>query len=790
MPSNSDLKASLGAAARKAAGGIARAQAGAPPPGGPQGVFDVSNDGTTWHPAVRLRASTGTAFTIDNGEVSIVSDGSGVVLEFANVTAFRASVPLADGTVFRIVSPPGEFRYSTTSGAGWADDGRTILKPTSVALGSNGRAFSTSAGATCPTFDALRGLFSGYQDHVHLQSHTTFGDGGGGIFDRVAVGSHVDDGGTVAVAGAYAYVRRDAGKGYTEACWWGLDPRNDGSIVNVAPLLAAIANLGSTGGVVRFKGKVKPSGTITISTKIALEGYGASSFPTVDGASVIVVPDGAAYDVLDVRLQGVELRNFEVKGNIDGASVPLNTAVGIAVNANGVKLDHVSVFRCGGDGIWPGKAANANSWSLVGCSTVNNGRDGLHVENASDANAGHASGLTSQFNARHGVYDNNGANTYTACTIELNLAWGYYFDAIGNTSKVVGGDTEANALGDRYVHPDQLYPDSSIAYNDNRRYTPTVNSATPYVGNGKHWECANTNPTTLTNFLGHVGHEFTLYLDSKTSVQNNSNIHLAGDADVLAGENTTTGLRAIRFKKRHAGSDIFSQGPWEEIGRNFEVPKNEYHRLIWGWGCTAIQAIGAAPLVYMPLRNSLRNGGSLAGALSVTGNPLLTSTGLSFDGVDDGAYLETGSLAAFTLIAKIQTSATYTGGNSGAIVQVDNSMPGVTTGIKGWSVADYTSLFQLVTNGYGRQSTGVAHNTATHVVAMTRDAGTGAHLRFDGAAAVSQASPGVAGTALVLGADYTTGWSNFTNCKVSNLMLFGSVLSTPQIQTLETWAAL
>ena len=133
----------------------------------------------------------------------------GVPPTFADYANFRAAGELANGTIFKIVSPPGEFRYSTTSGAGWADDGRTILKPTSVALGSNGRAFSTASGAVCPTFDALRGLKSGHQDHVHLQSHTTFGDGGGGIFDRVAVGSYVDDGGTVAVAGAYAYVRRE-----------------------------------------------------------------------------------------------------------------------------------------------------------------------------------------------------------------------------------------------------------------------------------------------------------------------------------------------------------------------------------------------------------------------------------------------------------------------------------------------------------------------------------------------------------------------------------------------------
>lgn len=42
MPSPSDIKAGLAAAASKAASGTSRAQAGAPPPGGPQGVFDLN----------------------------------------------------------------------------------------------------------------------------------------------------------------------------------------------------------------------------------------------------------------------------------------------------------------------------------------------------------------------------------------------------------------------------------------------------------------------------------------------------------------------------------------------------------------------------------------------------------------------------------------------------------------------------------------------------------------------------------------------------------------------------
>jgi len=61
MPSNSDLKASLGAAARKAAGGITRAQAGAPPPGGPQGIFDLNGTPVTSVNTANATVSNGVA---------------------------------------------------------------------------------------------------------------------------------------------------------------------------------------------------------------------------------------------------------------------------------------------------------------------------------------------------------------------------------------------------------------------------------------------------------------------------------------------------------------------------------------------------------------------------------------------------------------------------------------------------------------------------------------------------------------------------------------------------------
>jgi hypothetical protein len=210
MPlSNDALKQQLASRAHATSSGVAPASGGAPPAGGPQGVFDVSNDGINWHPAVRLTASTGTAFVVTNGEAVLTGQNAGMV-EYADHATFRASPAPADGAVFRIISPPGEFRYSSSTGAGWADDDDTLLKPASVNVNSNGRAYSTRASehaATFAAFRAMKGLL-GRAKHVHVESHTTFGDGGGGIFDIKPVGAYVDDDFMVFVNGTAAGVRR------------------------------------------------------------------------------------------------------------------------------------------------------------------------------------------------------------------------------------------------------------------------------------------------------------------------------------------------------------------------------------------------------------------------------------------------------------------------------------------------------------------------------------------------------------------------------------------------------
>src|SRR5512145_3371728 len=110
---------------------------------------------------VRLKLWPGASTTcVDRGdgtsELQIAAPSD--VLSYATNAAFRAATPPADGTFFRVVSPAGEFRYSASSGAGWAADNNTILKPNSVLIGSNGRAYSTKASEHAATFAAARAM--------------------------------------------------------------------------------------------------------------------------------------------------------------------------------------------------------------------------------------------------------------------------------------------------------------------------------------------------------------------------------------------------------------------------------------------------------------------------------------------------------------------------------------------------------------------------------------------------------------------------------------------------------
>lgn len=181
-----------------------------------------------WDPD-RVDADNGTSIikvtAITNGRYIVVtqtSSGVSTTVQVADLTALRAYAVagLINNQVVSVGSPPKTWIYSSDSGAGFADDGITIVKPNSVLTASNGRYYPSDSSPVVPTIAALRAAVSGKHSVISVQSFSSLDDGGGGIFDYDASDTtSADDGGTIIVAGTRRYKRRFSGDYHAE--WFG-----------------------------------------------------------------------------------------------------------------------------------------------------------------------------------------------------------------------------------------------------------------------------------------------------------------------------------------------------------------------------------------------------------------------------------------------------------------------------------------------------------------------------------------------------------------------------------------
>jgi hypothetical protein len=389
----SSVKASIATRAAALASTGRPSAGGAGPTGGPQGVFDVSNDGTNWVPAVRLRSGTGTSFTVVNGEVTLTGQSAGMI-EYATHADFRASTAPADGTQFRIVSPPGEYRYSTSSGAGWADDDDTILKPTAVDVSANGRAFSTRASEHAATFAAARAMVGllGRAKHVHIACHTSLAGGGGGVFDVYPVGAYVDDNGWTIVAGTAALVRRGASTREVNPRDFGA-LGDDAAVDNVA-INAAKAKI-ANGGTLLF-----PNGVYRLTAPINL--LSGQSIVGMSGqyhgaCRLHIVTNGESCVTIGERVTRACVRNIALEGtgtltvNVDpDLSIEYDDSYGIKMEGDypNSSYQHEFVgctFYQLGTGIYAG-STSVSQWQC----------DNVEVGHCTFAEVGHSIHLNSQ----------------------------------------------------------------------------------------------------------------------------------------------------------------------------------------------------------------------------------------------------------------------------------------------------------------------------------------------------------------------------------------------------------
>jgi hypothetical protein len=278
-----------------------------------------------------------------------------------------------------------------------------------------------------------------------------------------------------------------------------------------------------------------------------------------------------------------------------------NTGDGVSVQANGVTLNQVLGYACGGDGIRVGgdstSSGNFNSCTLNHCYAVSNGRYGVYVHDdiagvLGDANAGTFTHLYTQNNTSDGLrVDNSFWNTFIGCTHEGNGGRGYTFTANAAANAYIGGDSEANIgghdqdlnlTGNAFIFGTPAYmpisSQSRVAYGPNAlAKETTTNSSNAAFGAGALASCTSgttdvavgsgaAGNITTQNGLVAIG---TRALESATgnfsvSVGNYSSMQAAGnnvavgyyalnaatsDANVMigtqAGKNITTGANNI-----------------------------------------------------------------------------------------------------------------------------------------------------------------------------------------------------------------------------------------------------
>jgi hypothetical protein len=293
--------------------------------GGPNSGFlddllspDLQDDGTDLDRTTRVNYS---GFTIsqtrdaDGGSTTHIENtgggGGGGTIALADHNAFRALPSVPDKTVINFQSPPEQWVYFASDGAGFADDDTTILKLASVSVGSAGRAYPSSPSSVVATIAGLRLAKSGKQKSLHVQAHSSLGDGGGDVFDfDVSDTTSSDDGGNIIVAGTRRYKRRFSGK--SAVSWFGA--KADAVQVDDAAISASSATLTSATAMFKSSDVGKSvsvfgasintlTGTATtVSGSRGVVGFGTSfSDDLWEGAAVTV---GAATYTVSQRLTG------------------------------------------------------------------------------------------------------------------------------------------------------------------------------------------------------------------------------------------------------------------------------------------------------------------------------------------------------------------------------------------------------------------------------------------------------------------------------------------------------
>lgn len=190
------------------------------------------------------------------------------------------------------------------------------------------------------------------------------------------------------------------------------------------------------------------------------------------------------------------------------------------------------------------------------------------------------------------------------------------------------------------------------------------------------------------------------------------------------------------------------------------------------------------PVVLAPLRTSAQSYGSVNAAFTAVGAPVIGANGATFDGVDDGLYLDSGASDEFTLIARIAV-ASPTAANKISIA----AMARPSTSFAGWGldVGTGSTKFRLSNAGVIITESTLDRDTATHAITIRRATGTNT-LYFDGSS-VASSVVGVSGYGRLCLGHISGAYTIFGGATIANAVLYHSALSPSDQAAVEAYVA-
>lgn len=205
---------------------------------------------------------------------------------------------------------------------------------------------------------------------------------------------------------------------------------------DTAAILAAIASLATTGGIIYFPpGRYKITSMLTLGKGVHLVGSGQAHVDVLHSVYTRSRPSTILkYGAIDAVTtdDGCSLQNISVEGAYDRTNrIFLNTGNGIILIGQNARLVDVSVCMHNGNGIIIGARTlftDTNFWNLTRVLSIGNNLCGFLFDNTSplyptltNNNAGHCSGCYAWMNGGDGFYiKSTYGNTFTECYSEEN----------------------------------------------------------------------------------------------------------------------------------------------------------------------------------------------------------------------------------------------------------------------------------------------------------------------------------------------------------------------------------